>query len=87
MSLSTLFTVALVVVILAFYTGQRKALGFRMGGGRSHSLPFYHGSWFAVCVLLPAALFLLLWSVGDGAVIKSIILADLPEPFASQSKQ
>ena len=87
MPYSTVFTIALVALVLAYYAGQRKAVGFRAGKGTTHSLPFYHGSWFALVVLLPALLVLLAWSIFDGALIKSLTLESLPEPFASQSTE
>ncbi|MGB5325066.1 MAG: phosphate ABC transporter permease subunit PstC [Pseudomonadales bacterium] len=85
MPYSTLFTILLLLLAAGFYLGQRKALDFR-AIARTSALPFYHGAWFAVYLLLPACLMLGLWSLVDGVVIKSMVLQDLPAVFDDQSE-
>jgi len=68
-----------------YHLGHRQASALRVSQLKLHSLPFYHGSWLAICTLCPALIFLLLWSIGDGPVIKSMILASLPEHFNTYS--
>ncbi|NNC55874.1 MAG: hypothetical protein HKO07_09165, partial [Pseudomonadales bacterium] len=83
MPASTLLTIFLLLLAAAFYAGQRRAMHFR-ARQRTRALPFYHGAWFAVYLLLPACIVLALWSLLDGVIIKSMIMQALPEPFAGQ---
>lgn len=85
---STLLVLALVAIVFAYYAGQSRAVSYsRAHSTRSLSLPFYHGSWLAILTVVPALLLLLIWGIVDGAVIKSLTLSSLPEPFSSASKQ
>ncbi len=78
-------------IILAFGLGligwlaaRSRAWAFRRGrAGRLHSLPAYHGWFVAICVVVPAMLFALVWSnvATDLAVaeaMKSPAAAQLP---------
>ncbi len=85
MQSSTLFVLTILAIGFAFYAGQRRALSYSATtGSRTHSLPFYHGSWLAILTVLPALLLLLLWTIFDGAVIKAMVMDALPEPFRSE---
>lgn len=81
---STLFTIVLFVLVIAYYSGLRRAQGYR-SNNKLHSLPFYHGSWLAICTLVPALLLLFLWSSFEAPIIKSLVLADLPAEFAGRT--
>jgi len=85
MPASTLFTVVLILLVLMYHLGHQRASALRVKQLSLHSLPFYHGSWLAICTLLPALIFLVLWSMGDGPIIKSMILSSLPDTFDSYS--
>lgn len=85
MQLSSLVLIAFVLIALSYFSGQRKAMRFVDAGTSLVSLPVYHGSWLTICTLLPAFLLLCLWSAVDGAIIKSMIISILPDPFASQN--
>lgn len=84
MPTSTLLTVILLLLAVAFYAGQRKALGFR-AQARTRALPFYHGAWFAVYLVAPALAVLALWSLFDGVLIKSMVMQNLPAQFSGSS--
>src|SRR3546814_9143337 len=49
------------------------------GGGHSHSLPSYHGTFVALWGGVPALLLSLSWLLLQDSVIDSLILASLPE--------
>lgn len=86
MALSTLFTIFLVALALMYLAGQRRAMSYRLSGKAVNSLPFYHGSWLAICALAPALLLLGLWSIFDGVIIKSLVMEQLPEAMVQLSK-
>lgn len=85
MPFSTLLTVAIVLIGLTYHLGHRRALLFRAAHTRLHSLPFYHGSWLAICTLVPAVVVLALWSSVDGMLIKSMIMSELPQSMVGQT--
>lgn len=87
MTFSSLLTIVLVVLVVAFNLGYSRARAFRTNGGRINALPFYHGSWLVICTLLPALALLLVWSIVDGYVIKASVLSQLPETLAAKSPQ
>ena len=55
--------------LVAWAAARAKALAVAGGGARAHSLPAYDGWYVALWALLPALLFLLLWSVASPALI------------------
>lgn len=79
---TTLAILTLLAIGFAYYAGQARAV-VHSRSQRTHSLPFYHGSWLAIVTVLPAIALLLIWSIVDGPVIKALTLSGLPEPFAS----
>lgn len=85
MPLSTLLTLLLVTTAFAYYFGQRRALQLRGDGAVLHSLPFYYGTWLIITAVLPAVLLILVWSIIDDALIRSVILEELPAPFSTSS--
>ena len=87
MTFSSLLTIVLVVLVVAFNLGYSRARAFRTNGGRINALPFYHGSWLVICTLLPALALLLVRSIVDGYVIKASVLSQLPETLVAKSPQ
>ena len=85
MPLNTLFTVALVLILLFFFAGQKKALNLRLSGDSLHSLPSYHGSWMIIAGILPALTLLVIWSLIDDSIIRSMLLSELPSLFNNHS--
>ena len=78
MPFNTLFTIFVVVIAFCFFAGQRRALKLKSDGSLLHSLPFYHGTWLIIVGVLPALIILLVWSLVESSIIRSVILSELP---------
>ncbi|MBT5293093.1 MAG: phosphate ABC transporter permease subunit PstC [Cellvibrionales bacterium] len=78
MPFNTLFTIFIVVIAFCFFAGQRRALKLKSDGSSLHSLPFYHGTWLIIVGVLPALIILLIWSLVESSIIRSVILSELP---------
>jgi len=84
LSLAAILLLVLGLGLIAWFTARAKALAFaRPGGTRPHSLPGYHGWFVALWAVLPALLFLAVWSsVAPGlvrqSVLESPVAASLP---------
>ena len=85
MPFNTLLTIFIVVIAFSFFAGQRKALKLKSDGSTLHSLPFYHGTWLIIVGVLPAIIILLLWSLLESGVIRSVVLSELPASLMSVS--
>ncbi len=84
MSLLTVSLLVLGLGLVAWFSARAKARAFGQAGkARAHSLPGYHGWYVALWAVLPALLFLAIWSNASGglvmqAVLESPAAADLP---------
>ena len=85
MPFNTLLTIFIVVIAFSFFAGQRRALRLKSDGSSLHSLPFYHGTWLIIVGVLPAIIILLLWSLLESSVIRSVVLSELPASLVSVS--
>ena len=85
MPLNSFLTVSLVLIILFYFLGQKKALNLRLSGQSLHSLPSYHGSWMIIAGVLPAAVLLSIWTLVDSSIIRSILMSELPSLFSNYS--
>ena len=85
MPFNTLLTIFIVVIAFSFFAGQRRALKLKSDGSTLHSLPFYHGTWLIIVGVLPAIIILLLWSLLESGVIRSVVLSELPASLMSVS--
>ena len=85
MPLNSFLTVSLVLIILFYFLGQKKALNLRLSGQSLHSLPSYHGSWMIIAGVLPAAVLLSIWTLFDSSIIRSILMSELPSLFSNYS--
>lgn len=85
MPFNTLLTIFIVVIAFAFFAGQRRALKLKSDGSSLHSLPFYHGTWLIIVGVLPAIIILLVWSLLDSSIIRSVVLSELPASLMSVS--
>jgi phosphate transport system permease protein len=76
----TVFGAILVLVLIGFLVGRRKAV-VMAGNSQSqlHSRPAYHGTYVAVWAGLPSVLLLLLWLALQTTVLDSLIIAGMPE--------
>ena len=83
-----LLAIALLILglgLVAWLTARAKAMSFSAADGRrAHSLPNYHGWYVALWAMIPAFIFLTVWSSVSGnlvtqAVLDSPAAATLPE--------
>ena len=65
MSLSALFLLLLGFGVIAFFTGRARAqlLKPAVAAQRPHSRPNYHGWYVTLWAIIPAMIFLAVWSV------------------------
>src|SRR3712207_6824264 len=60
---------------MAWLSARAKALSFaRSGKARAHSLPGYHGWYVALWAIVPALLFLAVWSSVSGGLVTQAVL-------------
>ncbi|MGI6656036.1 MAG: phosphate ABC transporter permease subunit PstC [Desulfobulbus sp.] len=79
MSVQSLLLTLLLVSVLAFWLGRRRARGLfsaMPGNRRLHSQPGHYGIWTALWCGLPALLIVLVWSLVDDPLLTRIVLAD-----------
>lgn len=85
MSAQTTVAVLLVLTILGFLVGQRRAV--TVSGGRIanlHSVPGYHGSFVAIWAGLPALMLVLVWVILKYPVLEPMVLSGIaPANLAS----
>jgi phosphate transport system permease protein len=80
MSVLTLIAAILVLTLVGYWLGRRRALTMEgsLATGRLHSLPQYYGYYVALWCGLPAIALLLIWLLAQSAVIDRLLLAGLP---------
>ena len=84
MSLTLSLVAILVIAVVAGLFARKRANGLRKGGARLNSLPNYHAAFVGLWALLPALLFLAIWTpiqgrLVDGAVMASPAAQSLPD--------
>ena len=82
MQLSTLIAALIGLTVLAYVVGRRRsirAVGGPKGVSALHSLPGYYGFYVSLWCLLPALLLFALWLTFEPTVLRSQVLASLPE--------
>ncbi|MEO5774717.1 MAG: phosphate ABC transporter permease subunit PstC [Sphingomicrobium sp.] len=84
MSLGIGLAAVLLIAAVAALFGFRRARALRTGGARLHSLPIYHASHAALWVLLPALLFLAVWTPVQNSLVDQAVLSS-PEGKALPS--
>jgi phosphate transport system permease protein len=75
MSLGLAFLAIVLVALAAWGLAFRRARAARATGARLHSLPAYHGSYAAIWALLPALLFLAVWSPVQTGLVDQTVLS------------
>ncbi len=69
------------IVCLAGYghiLGRRRAVSiFQTDVISLHSLPFYHGAYIALWVLIPAAISIVFWLTAQGPIIENLVISGL----------
>ncbi|MGE5257556.1 MAG: phosphate ABC transporter permease family protein, partial [Hyphomicrobiales bacterium] len=78
----SLLAVLLLLSIVAYYVGRRKAFalaGRAAGFTRLHSQPAYHGALVALWCAIPALLIFGFWLVFETPIITELVVKNLPE--------
>lgn len=76
MSISSLFVLIIVGVVVAFYLSRSRSLQLAKGLGgvqHLHSLPVYYGVQAAIWCVMPCLLILAVWVAFDDVIIRNII--------------
>ena len=81
MSVTALFAAILLLSVVGYWMGRRRALAMERGDAveRLHSLPRYYGYYVALWCGLPAIALLLIWLLAQPVVIDRLLLAGLPD--------
>jgi phosphate transport system permease protein len=87
MSVSALFAAILMLSLIGYWLGRRRALTMEgsLPTGRLHSLPQYYGYYVALWCGLPAVALLLIWLLAQSAVIDRLLLAGLPSEMTENA--
>jgi len=77
--MSGFLVIALVVLIglVALFVGRMRAAALDGSRQKVHSRPHYHGAWAMLLATLPALLFFVVWSIGQGSYVESRIGAQV----------
>ena len=82
MSSSALFLLLLGFGVIAFFTGRARAQMLKpVAAPRPHSRPNYHGWYVALWAIIPAAIFLVIWSIVSPNLVTQSLLSN---PLAAQ---
>ena len=85
MTLGVLLITLLVAVVPAFIIGMLKARSLAKDNPRAlHSRPGYYGGYIAIWSVLPALVFLLIWSAISPLVVSNLVRGELPERVLRQ---
>ena len=75
MSLTVALVAILVIAVAAGLFARKRANGLRGSGARLNSLPNYHAGFVGLWTLLPALLFLAIWTPIQGRLVDRAVLA------------
>ncbi|MEP7315930.1 MAG: phosphate ABC transporter permease subunit PstC [Sphingomicrobium sp.] len=75
MSLTIALVAILVIAVAAGLFARNRAKGLRGGGARLNSLPNYHANFVGMWALIPALLFLAIWTPVQGRLIDGAVMA------------
>ncbi|MFL6735297.1 MAG: phosphate ABC transporter permease subunit PstC [Sphingomicrobium sp.] len=75
MSLGLGLAAVILIALVAGWFGFRRASGLRTSGARLHSLPIYHATYAMLWVLLPALLFLAIWTPVQTSLVDQAVLS------------
>jgi phosphate transport system permease protein len=78
MSSMLVLAIVLVIGIVAFVVARQRALSQDNGKVKPHSRAHYHGWWAFLLGVLPAILFLAVWSIGSSVYLNSRLHAQMP---------
>jgi phosphate transport system permease protein len=78
MSSSYLFLLLIALGVAAYFVGRGRATQLRDSGQTLHSLPNFHGLFFALSTALPPCLLTVAWIIATPSVIDQRITANMP---------
>lgn len=78
MSSMLVLAIVLVIGIVAFVIARQRAASQDDGRVKPHSRAHYHGWWAFLLGVLPAVLFLAVWSIGSSVYLNSRLHAQMP---------
>ena len=81
----TLLIITAFAATLGYVATRRRAIQQAPSRSMLHSLPGYYGAYSAVWCVVPVLMIMLVWSYSAPRVIDSMVVASLPEAFASAS--
>ncbi len=84
MNLSLVALALLVLTVVGYLSGRRRALAVA-GGARLHSLPRYYGAHLAIWVALPAFAVLALWVALGPDIVAAVVMDGLPPELGGGS--
>jgi len=79
MSSANLFLLLIALGVGAYFLGRRRALNLRDAGQTLHSLPSYHGLFFALSTALIPCVVLAAWMIAAPQVVDQRMTAGLPQ--------
>ena len=75
MTLTIALVAVLMIAVAAGLFARSRVKGLRSGGARLNSLPNYHAAFVALWALLPALLFLAIWTPVQGRLVSGAVMA------------
>jgi phosphate transport system permease protein len=83
MSALLVFAIVVALGVVGFIMGRQRASSQRDAQDKPHSRPHYHGWWVFLVTVLPATIFLVVWSIGSTIYVERTAIAQLPVQTAS----
>jgi phosphate transport system permease protein len=88
LQLTILLIAVIVLAIIGFRFGRRRALASSGGSMRAlHSMPNYHGWYVALWCGIPALLILALWLIIENRILEALVISYLGTDAASQPSE
>lgn len=78
MSLSGIVLILIIISLLGFWLGKRRAQKIEAAGIKMHSRPYYYGWYVLLVTFIPAIVFLLLWQFGSTLYLEHVASAKIP---------
>ncbi|WBU57385.1 phosphate ABC transporter permease subunit PstC [Paracoccus sediminicola] len=72
------FALLLTASLVGYVFNRRAAVAIRADGTRLHSLPYFHGLYAALMVLVPVLVLILVWLALRGPTIDMMVMSSLP---------
>ena len=74
MSSLAILAILLATAVVVYFVGRAKARSAAAAPGvKPHSRPPYHGAYLAIWTVLPALLFLPVWSAAEGPALRQLV--------------